>query len=120
RGTAMAIPAVLQNRLTLPIMASPMFIISTPELVIAECKAGIVGSPALNARPADQLDVWLTRIRTELAEYQLEHPRATVAPFAVNQICHKTNDRLRHDADVCTKHEVPIIITSLQADPYVI
>lgn len=117
----MAIPAFLQSRLSLPVIASPLFIVSTPELVIAQCKAGIVGSfPALNARPADQLDVWLTRIRTELAEYQFENPKAIVAPFAVNQICHKTNDRLRHDADVCTKHEVPIIITSLQADPYVI
>src|SRR5690606_24946230 len=117
----MPIPAVMQNRLSLPIVASPMFIISTPELVIAECKAGIVGSfPALNARPAEMLDVWLTQIETELAAYKEANPHAKVAPFAVNQICHKTNDRLRHDADVCTRHQVPIIITSLQADPYVI
>jgi nitronate monooxygenase len=117
----MAIPAVLQNRLSLPIIASPMFIVSTPELVIAECKAGIVGSfPALNARPAEMLDVWLTRILTELADYQLENPQATVAPFAVNQICHTTNDRLMHDTEMCVKHEVPIIITSLQADKRVI
>jgi nitronate monooxygenase len=117
----MPIPAILHNRLSLPIIASPMFIISTPELVIAECKAGIVGSfPALNARPAGELDKWLTRIETELAACQAEHPDRKVAPFAVNQICHKTNDRLRHDADVCTAHRVPIIITSLQADSYVI
>ncbi|MET0379194.1 MAG: nitronate monooxygenase family protein [Spongiibacteraceae bacterium] len=117
----MAIPAPLQNRLSLPIIASPMFIVSTPELVIAECKAGIVGSfPALNARPIEMLDVWLTRIETELAAYQAANPTAKVAPFAVNQICHKTNDRLHHDADICTEHKVPIIITSLQADPYVV
>lgn len=117
----MAIPAVMQNRLSLPVVASPMFIVSTPELVIAECKAGIVGSfPALNARPADMLDVWLTQIETELAAYQAANPSAKVARFAVNQICHHTNDRLHHDADVCTRHQVPIIITSLQADSYVI
>jgi nitronate monooxygenase len=117
----MAIPAVLQNRLSLPIVAAPLFIVSTPDLVIAQCKAGIVGSfPALNARPVDMLDVWLARIRTELAEYQLENPRVAVGPFAVNQICHPTNDRLMHDTDLCVKHEVPVIITSLQADKRVI
>lgn len=117
----MAIPALLQNRLSLPIIAAPMFIVSSPELVIAECKAGIVGSfPALNARPAELLDQWLTQIETELASYQAANPQLKIAPFAVNQICHKTNDRLRHDTDVCVKHQVPIIITSLQADAYVI
>jgi nitronate monooxygenase len=111
----MALPQVLSQRLRLPVIASPLFIISTPELVIAQCKAGIVGSfPALNARPAHVLEEWIVRIKTELAEYQAANPHKKVAPFAVNQICHASNDRLAHDIEVCTKLEVPIIITSLR------
>jgi nitronate monooxygenase len=93
-----------------------MFIVSGPELVIAQCKAGIVGSfPALNARPQELLEEWIVRIKTELADYAKANPGRRVAPFAVNQICHKTNLRLEHDMAVCVKHEVPIIITSLRA-----
>lgn len=104
----MALPPPLARRLRIPVIGAPLFIISNPDLVIAQCRAGIVGSfPALNARPADQLDVWLTRIRDALTEQD--------APFAVNQIVHASNDRLQHDLDVCAKHRVPIIITSLRA-----
>ncbi len=111
----MALPKTLQGVLRIPVIGSPMFIVSGPELVIAQCKAGIVGSfPALNARPAEQLEVWIVRIKSELAAYQAAHPERKVAPFAVNQICHKSNDRLTHDVEVCVKHEVPIIITSLR------
>lgn len=111
----MALPAVLQH-LTLPIIGAPMFIASGPELVIAQCKAGIVGSfPALNARPADELPRWLTGIETELAAFQAAHPDRPVAPFAVNQIVHTSNDRLAHDIDVCVAHRVPILISSLRA-----
>lgn len=115
----MSLPAILQN-LELPIVCAPMFIVSGPELVIAQCKAGIVGSfPALNARPAEELEKWIIRIKTELAEYQAANPDKKVAPFAVNQICHASNNRLQHDMEVCVKHEVPIIITSLQANKMV-
>lgn len=111
----MSLPAILQN-LELPVICAPMFIVSGPELVIAQCKAGIVGSfPALNARPAEELEKWIIRIKSELAEYQKANPDKKVAPFAVNQICHGSNNRLMHDMEVCVKHEVPIIITSLQA-----
>lgn len=111
----MALPSILQDRLELPVVGSPLFIVSGPELVIAQCKAGIVGSfPALNARPAHVLEEWIIRIKTELAEYQAANPDKKVAPFAVNQICHASNDRLQHDIDVCTRQEVPIIITSLR------
>lgn len=93
-----------------------MFILSTPDLVIAQCKAGIVGSfPALNARPPELLDTWLTRIKAELAEWDAAHPDRPSAPFAVNQIVHKSNDRLLHDVELCVKHQVPIVITSLGA-----
>jgi nitronate monooxygenase len=113
----MALPTVLQN-LSLPVIASPMFIASGPALVAAQCKAGIVGSfPALNARPAEQLDVWLTDLQRELADYQAAHPDAKVGPIAVNQIVHGSNDRLAHDVEVCVKHQVPIIISSLRAPP---
>jgi nitronate monooxygenase len=113
----MALPTVLQD-LSLPVIASPMFIASGPALVAAQCKAGIVGSfPALNARPAEQLDVWLTNLQRELADYQETHPDKKVGPIAVNQIVHQSNDRLAHDVDVCVKHEVPIIISSLRAPP---
>jgi nitronate monooxygenase len=113
----MALPPVLQD-LSLPVIASPMFIASSPALVAAQCKAGIVGSfPALNARPAEQLDVWLTDLQRELADYQAAHPGQRVGPIAVNQIVHQSNDRLAHDVEVCVKHQVPIIISSLRAPP---
>jgi len=112
----MSLPSVLQNSLKLPVICSPLFIISNPDLVIAQCKAGVVGSfPALNARPAEELEVWLKRITSELAEYQAANPDAVVAPFAVNQIVHSSNDRLQHDVEMCVKYKVPIIITSLRA-----
>ena len=111
----MPLTANLKNRLELPVIGSPLFIVSGPELVIAQCKAGIVGSfPALNARPAHVLEEWITRIKGELGEYQAKHPEKKVAPFAVNQICHASNDRLMHDVEICTKLEVPVIITSLR------
>lgn len=106
----MPIPASLNQNLALPVICAPMFIISNPDLVIAQCKGGVIGSfPALNARPKEVLDEWLTRIKTELAA----DPKA--APFAVNQIIHPSNERLGHDMDLCIKHEVPLIITSLSA-----
>ncbi len=109
----MPLPALLQGRLGLPVIGAPLFIISNPDLVIAQCRAGIVGSfPALNARPAAELDTWLTRIRTELTEAD--------APFAVNQIVHASNDRLQGDLEVCAKHRVPIVITSLRAPDEVV
>jgi len=111
----MSIPPLL-SRLRLPVIGSPLFIISNPDLVIAQCKAGIVGSfPALNARPAAMLDEWLHRITEELAAYDRAHPDAPAAPFAVNQIVHKSNDRLEADLAVCAKWKVPITITSLGA-----
>lgn len=111
----MALPAVLQN-LTLPVVASPMFIVSYPELVLAQCKAGIVGSfPALNARPAQLLNEWLTQMNEELAAYRSAHPAARIGPIAVNQIVHQSNVRLEQDVRVCVEHKVPIFITSLRA-----
>jgi nitronate monooxygenase len=113
----MALPAHLQN-LALPVIGSPLFIASGPALVAAQCKAGIVGSfPALNARPASLLDTWLTDIQAELASYKAENPGAKVGPIAVNQIVHQSNDRLAHDVEVCVKHQIPIIISSLRAPP---
>ena len=109
------LPPVLQKP-TLPVIGSPLFIISNPKLVIEQCKAGIVGSmPALNARPAAQLDDWLAEITETLAAYDKAHPEAPSAPFAINQIVHKTNDRLEHDMQVCAKYKVPLVITSLGA-----
>lgn len=109
------IPAVLQQ-LALPVIGSPLFIISNPRLVIEQCKAGIVGSmPALNARPASQLDEWLAEITETLAAYNAAHPDRPAAPFAINQIVHKSNDRLEHDMALCEKYKVPIVITSLGA-----
>jgi nitronate monooxygenase len=109
------LPPVLQN-LPLPVIASPMFIVSTPKLVIEQCKAGIVGSmPALNARPASQLDEWLHEIEETLAAYNRAHPDRPAAPYAINQIVHKSNDRLEHDMEAVVKRKVPIIITSLGA-----
>ena len=111
----MSLPANLSH-LSIPVIASPMFIVSNPDLVIAQCKAGIVGSfPALNARPAAELEVWLKRITSELAAWDAAHPESPSAPFAVNQIVHKSNDRLQHDLDLCVKYKVPVIITSLGA-----
>ena len=111
----MAVPAIL-SRLRLPIIGSPLFIISGPDLVIAQCKAGIVGSfPALNARPQGLLDEWLHRITEELAAHNRDHPDRPAAPFAVNQIVHKSNDRLEADLATCEKWQVPITITSLGA-----
>ena len=111
----MTLPAVLQKT-TLPVIASPMFIISTPQLVIAQCQAGIIGSmPALNARPAAQLDDWLAEITETLAAWDQAHPEQPSAPFAINQIVHKSNDRLEHDMQVCAKYKVPLVITSLGA-----
>jgi nitronate monooxygenase len=115
----MSLPHVLQ-KLRLPVIGSPMFIVSNPDLVIAQCKAGIVGSfPALNARPADMLEEWLKRITGELAEHDATHPNAPAAPFAVNQIVHRSNVRLDHDLEICVKYRVPLIITSLGARPEV-
>src|SRR6266576_6561873 len=111
----MPLPASLACSLELPVVGSPLFIVSGPELVIAQCKAGIVGSfPALNARPVEKLDEWLSRIENELGEYKALHPEKKVAPYAVNQICHASNDRLMQDMETCVKHKVPIIITSLR------
>ena len=111
----MALPEALQ-RVPFPVIASPMFIISTPRLVIAQCKAGVVGSmPALNARPAAQLDEWLAEITEALDAHNRAHPDQPAAPFAINQIVHKSNDRLEHDLEMCVKYKVPLIITSLGA-----
>ena len=111
----MPLPGRLEGNLRIPVIGAPMFIVSGPDLVIAQCKAGIVGSfPALNARPQSMLDEWITRIKSELAAYAEENPDAIVAPFAVNQIAHLSNDRLLADMETCVKHEVPIIITSLR------
>lgn len=116
----MALPPILRERLRLPVVASPMFIISNPDLVIAQCKAGVVGSfPALNARPREQLDDWLAQIRETLDVHDRAHPDQPSAPFAVNQIVHRSNDRLEYDLEMCVKHRVPIVITSLGARPEV-
>ncbi len=109
------LPPVFQQ-LKFPVIASPLFIISNPKLVIAQCKAGVVGSmPALNARPAEQLEEWLIEITEALAAHNRDHPDQPAAPFAINQIVHKSNDRLEHDMALCVKYKVPIIITSLGA-----
>lgn len=114
----MALPPVLRQ-LRIPVVGSPLFIISGPDLVIAQCKAGVVGSfPALNARPQQLLDTWLDRIVSELAEHDERNPGRPAAPYAVNQIVHKSNDRLHHDVDACVKYRVPIVITSLGAQPW--
>jgi nitronate monooxygenase len=114
----MALPSILKDNLSLPLIGSPLFIISNPDLVIAQCKAGIIGSfPALNARPAEVLEQWLIRITEELAAYNAANPDRPAAPFAVNQIVHASNDRLEHDLALCVKYKVPIIITSLGARP---
>ena len=111
----MALPAIFDN-LRLPVIGSPLFIVSGPELVIAQCKAGVVGSfPALNARPASQLDEWLHQITEELAAHNRDNPDRPAAPYAVNQIVHKSNNRLQEDIATCAKWQVPLTITSLGA-----
>jgi nitronate monooxygenase len=110
----MPIPAALQGRLSLPVIAAPLFIVSAPDLAIAACKAGVVGSfPALNARPKEALEEWIVRVKTELDAEAKANPGKPIAPFAVNQIVHPTNERLAHDVEVCIRHQVPITITSL-------
>ena len=111
----MPIPDSIKDNISIPVIGAPLFLISVPDLVIAQCKAGIIGSfPALNARPQSVLEEWIIKIKTELKEYQEQNPDKKVAPFAVNQICHGSNDRLLGDMEICVKHEVPIIITSLR------
>jgi len=111
----MALPGILQRKLRIPLIGAPMFIVSVPDLVVAQCTAGIVGSfPALNARPQERLEDWILDIRERLARYAEEHPGEPVAPFAVNQIVHGSNTRLQADLETCVRHEVPIIITSLR------
>ena len=111
----MSLPSILQDSLRIPVIGAPMFIVSGPELVIEQCKAGIVGAfPALNARPEEVLEEWLQRITNELAQYKSDNPGEPVAPFAVNQIVHASNTRLQHDVEMCVKYEVPIVITSLR------
>jgi nitronate monooxygenase len=111
----MPLPALLRT-LRLPVVGAPLFIISNPKLVIAQCTAGVVGAmPSLNARPAEQLDEWLAEITETLAAWNRDHPQRPAAPFAINQIVHKSNDRLEHDMAVCAKYKVPVVITSLGA-----
>lgn len=106
----------LKSKMRLPVIGAPMFIVSTPKLVIAQCQAGVIGSfPALNARPAEKLDEWLVEIKEALARHESEQPNLPTAPYAVNQIVHRTNERLMHDVEACVRHEVPIVITSLGA-----
>jgi len=112
----MALPDILKKNIRVPVFGSPLFIISHPPLVLAQCKAGIVGAfPALNARPEAQLDDWLAEITATLASHDAAHPERLAAPFAVNQIVHKSNGRLQHDLQMCVKYKVPIVITSLGA-----
>ena len=116
----MALPSILTERLRLPVVASPLFIISHPALTLAQCKAGVVGTfPALNARPESQLDEWLAMITEDLAAYNAANPERPAAPFAVNQIVHTSNKRLEHDLMLCVKYKVPIVISSLGAVPEV-
>ncbi|MBY3053188.1 MULTISPECIES: NAD(P)H-dependent flavin oxidoreductase [Rhizobium] len=116
----MALPPILRDKLRLPVIGSPLFIISHPALTLAQCKAGIVGAfPALNARPESQLDEWLAEITEELARHDAAHPERPAAPFAVNQIVHMSNKRLEHDLTLCVKYKVPIVISSLGAVPEV-
>src|SRR6202042_3373206 len=116
----MPIPKVLQNRLTLPAIGAPLFIISNPKLVVAQCTAGIVGAfPSLNARPAELLEDWLEEITAALATWDAAHPDQKAAPYAVNLIVHRSNTRLEHDLALCEKYQVPLVITSLGARPEV-
>lgn len=116
----MTLPAILKDNLRIPVVAAPLFIISHPDLVIAQCKAGVVGSfPALNARPESQVDEWLAEITETLAAHDAANPGRKSAPFAVNQIVHTTNRRLEHDLQMCVKYKVPVVISSLGAVPEV-
>ncbi|ARQ56650.1 nitronate monooxygenase [Rhizobium sophoriradicis] len=116
----MALPPILKDKLRLPVIGSPLFIISHPALTLAQCKAGVVGAfPALNARPENQLDEWLAEITEELARHDATHPERPAAPFAVNQIVHMSNKRLEHDLSLCVKYKVPVVISSLGAVPEV-
>ncbi|MBB2752584.1 UNVERIFIED_ORG: nitronate monooxygenase [Rhizobium aethiopicum] len=116
----MALPPILSDKLRLPVIGSPLFIISHPALTLAQCKAGVIGAfPALNARPASQLDEWLAEITEELARHDAAHPDRPAAPFAVNQIVHMSNKRLEHDLSLCVKYKVPVVISSLGAVPEV-
>ena len=116
----MALPAILKENLRLPVIGSPLFIISHPTLTLAQCKAGIIGAfPALNARPESQLDEWLAQLTEELAAHDAANPTRKAAPFAVNQIVHTSNKRLEHDLSLCVKYKVPIVISSLGAVPEV-
>ena len=116
----MALPAILKDKLRLPVVGAPLFIVSHPALTLAQCKAGIVGSfPALNARPESQLDEWLAEITEGLAAHDAQHPDRPAAPFAVNQIVHRSNKRLEHDLMMCVKYKVPVVISSLGAVPEV-
>ena len=111
----------LKDKTRVPVIGAPLFTVSYPELVLAQCKAGVVGSfPALNARPEEKLSEWLTMMKKELEEFGKENPDAVIAPYAVNQICHHSNNRLEHDMGVCVEHEVPIVITSLRAPKFVV
>src|SRR5439155_12841370 len=115
----MSLPPVLQC-VPFPVIGAPLFVVSNPKLVIAQCTAGVIGSmPALNARPPSLLDEWLAEITESLAAWSRAHPERPAAPFAINQIVHKTNDRLEHDMQVCAKYKVPIVITSLGARPVI-
>ncbi len=112
----MSLPPQIRDRLRIPVLGAPMFLVSGPDLVIEQCKAGVIGAfPALNARPQEELDKWLTRIETELAQYQREHPGRKIAPYAVNLIMNKANKRLDADLEVVLNHKVSIVITSLSA-----
>ena len=116
----MKVSELFQNT-RLPVLAAPLFIISYPELVIAQCKTAVIGSfPALNPRPAEELEKWIVQISSELDKYKQENPDEIVSPFAVNQICHSSNDRLEHDVEICVKHKVPMVITSLRAPKFVV
>ena len=116
----MAIPASLANQLSIPVIGSPLFIISNPDLVLAQCKAGVIGSfPSLNARPIEQLDEWLSQLNEELSKARAANPAAKIAPYAVNLIVHKSNNRIDEDLALCVKHRVPMVITSLGARPEV-
>ncbi len=111
----------LKDKTRVPVIGAPLFTVSYPELVLAQCKAGVVGSfPALNARPEEKLSEWLTMMKKELEEHRAQNPDAVIAPFAVNQICHHSNNRLEHDMQMCVEHEVPIVITSLRAPKFVV
>src|ERR1700743_45521 len=116
----MALPPILTEHLRLPVVASPLFIISHPELTLAQCKAGVIGAfPALNARPESQLDEWLATITEELGSYDTNHPGGPPPPFAVNQIVHTSSRRLERDLMLCVKYKVPVVISSLGAVPEV-